>query len=161
MHPQIFTLQTWQIIFNDLKLNFVEQGKVISSYRRAWRPFALMWLHAGGRSVDDFLRDVANIIRWASINREAFDDRWLLTLSKTKAIDEVKLCPRQHLNYHTKALFMTVCDFEKLSNISFGGCDRKSRQNTSNWVSTRPNAPNTSKGVSKHVQSCMSWGHCV
>ena len=45
---------------------------------------------------------------------------------------------------------------------SSSGNDRKSRPNTSNWVSTRPSAskhvqtrPSTSKAVSKHVQSCM------
>ena len=154
-----------QIYFQWFKAQFCGTKRSYQQLQARLKTDPLPWCdfmrEADQLTVDDFLRDVANIIRWASINREAFDDRWLLTLSKTKAIDEVKLCPRQHLNYHTKALFMTVCDFEKLSNISFGGCDRKSRQNTSNWVSTRPNAPNTSKGVSKHVQSCMSWGHCV
>ena len=53
------------------------------------------------------------------------------------------------------------------------GCDRKSRPNTSNWVSARPNTSNRVQArpiASKHVQARPTvhpntsnhvWGHCV
>ena len=111
MNPQIFTLQTWKILFNYLKLNLVERSKIISSYRCAWRPIALMWLQVGGRSVDDLLRGHDQNLRWAPTNREDQSHWWGQMLS-TAALE----------SSHKSLVYRAVCDLKLLRNIIFGGC---------------------------------------